>query len=282
MKGTFAAGLLVLCVVTGGCGERELATASPSENYLVGGKLILTGSSTVAPLTGEIGKRFEVEFPHARIDVQSGGSSRGIADVRQGLADLGMVSRDLKAGEKDLVSFVIARDGIGIIVHESNPVERLSNEQITSIYTKKIKNWGEVGGENAPIIVVNKAEGRSTLEIFLEYFSLRNSEIGADIVIGENVQGLKTVAINSNAIGYVSIGAAEFDIAKGAPIKLLPLNGIAATADAVATGEYPLSRALNLVSRSQPEGLSEAFIAFARSAQMKPVITELGFVPVAP
>src|SRR5436305_907714 len=75
-------------------------------------RLVLTGSSTVAPLAAEIGKRFEEQHPGVRIDVQTGGSSRGVADARQGLADIGMVSRALNEQEKDLHAFSIARDGV--------------------------------------------------------------------------------------------------------------------------------------------------------------------------
>ena len=80
-------------------------------------KLVLSGSSTIAPLILEISKAFEAEQPNIRIDVQTGGSSRGVADARRGLADIGMASRALKKNEIDLISHKIAVDGIGIIVH---------------------------------------------------------------------------------------------------------------------------------------------------------------------
>ncbi|MBN8910485.1 MAG: substrate-binding domain-containing protein, partial [Rhizobiales bacterium] len=85
-------------------------------------KIVLTGSSTIAPLMSEIGKRFEERNPDVRVDVQTGGSSRGITDARSGLADIGMVSRALKSGESDLKNFTVARDGVGIILNGANPV----------------------------------------------------------------------------------------------------------------------------------------------------------------
>ena len=149
------------------------------------GKLVVTGASTLAPLIAEIGKRFENLHPKVRIDVQSGGSSRGVADARQGLADIGMVSRAMKDEEKDLHAFPIARDGVGIILHKGNPVQVLADEHVVAIYTGKITNWKEVGGKDAPITVVNKAEGRSTLEVFLHYFKLKNTDVKAQVVIGD-------------------------------------------------------------------------------------------------
>ncbi|NET06474.1 MAG: phosphate ABC transporter substrate-binding protein [Symploca sp. SIO2B6] len=244
------------------------------------GKLVLTGSSTVAPLVSEIGKRFESEHPDMRVDVHSGGSSRGIADARQGVADIGMVSRTLKEEEKDLQAFTIARDGISIILHKDNPAQFLSNEQVVDIYTGKIDNWQKVGGKDASIIVVNKAQGHSTLELFLKYFKLKNSEIKAQVVIGDNQQGVKTVAGNQNAIGYVSIGAAEYSANNAVPIKLMPVNGVAATTENVENGTFPISRPLNLVTKTQPEGLDQEFIDFARSPQVQDIIKEQHFVPL--
>lgn len=244
-------------------------------------QLVLTGSSTVAPLASEIGKRFETLHPGVRIDVQTGGSSRGLADARRQLADVGMVSRDLKPEEEDLLAFTIARDGICVIVHRDNLVASLTNEQIVAIYTGRIDNWKDVGAADAEITVVNKAEGRSTLELFLSHFKLANAEIQADVVIGDNEQGIKTVAGNPNAIGYVSIGTAEYDATHGVAIKLLPLGDAAASIENVRNGTFPLSRPLNLVTRSEPEGLAKEFIEFARSPAVHDVVKEQYFVPLA-
>jgi phosphate transport system substrate-binding protein len=245
------------------------------------GKLVLTGSSTVAPLLAEIGKRFEQAHPGVRVDVQSGGSSRGIADARQGVADIGMASRALKEDENDLHAFAVAQDGICIILHQNNPIAALSDEQVVAIYTGKINNWKDAGGSDAPITVVNKAEGRSTLELFLHYFKLKNTDIQADVIIGDNQQGIKTVAGNPNAIGYVSIGSAEYDATHGVPIKLLPVGGVAASIENVKNGAFPLSRPLNLVTKTAPEGLAKQFIEFAQSESVHDIIREQYFVPIA-
>lgn len=243
--------------------------------------LTLTGSSTIAPLIQEIGRRYESRFKDVRVDVQSGGSSRGVADARRGVSDIGMVSRRLKPSESDLYAFAIGYDGVSVIVHRNNPITRLSNEQIIDIYTKRITNWKALGGRDASIVVVNKAEGRSTLEVFLKYFKLRNAQIKADSVIGDNEQGIKLVAGNPNAIGYVSIGTATFDIAHGIPIKLLPIAGVAATVDNLRNGRFPIRRQLTLVTRKPPTGGLKRFIAFARSTQVRDLVRKLGFVPVS-
>ncbi len=244
-------------------------------------KLVLTGSSTIAPLAVELGRRFESMHPSVRVDVQTGGSSRGINDTRKGIVDIGMVSRAMKPDEQDLQAFTIALDGVGIILHASNPVTTLSRQQITDIYTGKITNWQQVGGKDARITVVNKAEGRSTLELFVSHFQLKNSAIKPHIIIGDNQQGIKTVTGNLHAIGYVSIGAAEYDAHRGVPIKLLPLEGVAASVANVCNGTYPLSRPLNLVTRKMPKKLVKQFIDFARTEQAHDLVEAQYFVPVS-
>ncbi len=241
-------------------------------------RLVLTGSSTVAPLVLEIGKRFEEKNPGIRVDVQSGGSSRGVADARSGKADIGMASRALVASEKDLFAHTIALDGIALIVHSSNPVKTLTTEQVKSVYTGKVTNWKQLGGNDKAITVVNKAEGRSTLDLFLSHFKLQNSEIKASVVIGDNQQGIKTVAGNPNAIGYVSIGTAEYEESNSTPIRLLPMEGIAAKVEQVQSGSFPLSRPLNLITRTPPQGLAKRFIDFAQSAAVHDIIKDQYFV----
>ncbi len=243
-------------------------------------KLVLTGASTIAPLASDIAKRFEEQHPGVRIDVQMGGSSRGVSDTRQGLNDIGLVSRPLNEDEKDLHAFPIANDGVTVILHRSNPVASLSDTQIVDIYRGKITRWNDVGGNDAAITVVNKAEGRSTLELFCHHFKLKNSEIKAHVVIGDNEQGIKTVAGNPNAIGYVSIGTAEYDAAHGTPINLLPIGGVAASSENVANGKFPLSRPLNLITKSPPEGLVKEFIDFAMSDKVNDLIKGQSFVPL--
>lgn len=254
------------------------ATSSPA--VLAKEKLVVTGSSTVAPLVSEIARAYEARHPGARIDVQTGGSSRGIADARAGLADIGMVSRALKPDEADLLAATIARDGIAVILHANNPVQRLSDTQIAQIYTGAIRNWKDVGGRTAPITVIHKAEGRSTLELFLAYFKLAAERIKPSVVIGDNQQGIKTLAGNPDGIAYVSIGSAEVEAEAGTPIKLLPLAGIAPTTASVKDGRFPLSRPLNLVTRGTPTGLGKAFIDFARSKAVHHLVLEQAFVPV--
>ncbi len=260
--------ILLLAAGLSGCGQQTTVQ-----------KLTLSGSSTVAPLVAELARAYEQAHPGIEVDVQSGGSSRGVSDTRHGLANIGMVSRVLKENEHDLSPYTIAHDGITLIVHQDNPIAELSAEQVVSIYTGKINNWATLGGVDQPMVVVNKAEGHSTLELFLKHFKLANHDIKADLVIGNNQQGLKTVANNPWAIGYVSIGSAEYEAANGQPIKLLPLEGVPASTASVKAGNFPLSRPLNLVTAEPASGATLAFIKYAQSTAAHAIIEQHFFIP---
>jgi len=243
--------------------------------------LVLTGSSTLGPLMSDIAADFEAANPGVRIDVQTGGSSRGIADVRRGTAGLGMISRELRPEESDLQTRVVARDGISLILHADNPLDALSDQQVRQLFRGEISNWQTLTDYTVPVTIVHKGQGRATLEVFLTHFNLKNSDIRPDMIVGENQQGIRSVAGNPGAIGYVSIGAALHEQELGTPIRSIAIEGMAPDTDTVARGTYPLTRNLNLVSLGDPEGLAAEFLRFTRSEQTHERIREHFFVPPA-
>lgn len=256
-----------------GCGKKADVAVS---------KITIVGSSTIAPLMSEVAKAFEKANPGVRIDVQAGGSSRGVLDVRQGTAQVGMVSRELKADEQaDLRRVLLAKDGLAMIVHKSNPVKALTKQQVIDIYSGKLTNWRDAGGPDLPITVVSKAEGRSTLEIFSHYFGLSYKDIKAHVVIGDNQQGIQTVSGAPAGIGYVSIGTAEYEAGHGAAIRLVPLDNHVPSTAAVAEGNYPLSRELNLVFKAEQEAELAGLLKFAQSPAAAELTAKQFFVPVA-
>ncbi len=243
-------------------------------------KLNISGSSTIAPLASELAKAFELKYPNYRIDVQSGGSSKGLADVRNKLSDLGMVSRDLTEKEAEFHGTPIAYDGIAIIAHKDNPIFELNSQQVVSVYTGKYTNWKELGGADQPITVVNKAEGRSTLELFLQFFNLKNSDIKAKIIVGENEQAIKLIGGNKWSIGYVSIGSAEYASKISKTIKTLRLNGVDATLANVTNRTYPIRRTLNFVNDSKNTEKVKRFLAFFKEPEAVRIIEDQFFVPL--
>lgn len=241
-------------------------------------KFMVTGSSTIAPIVEEVSRAYEKEYPGVLIDVQTGGSTRGVVDVRNLVSDIGMVSRALKSDEADIIGHKIGLDGIGIIVHRSNQLKEISSKQLLEVYTGKITNWKELGGDDAKIVIVNKAEGRSTLELFCHFLKIKNSDIKSHIVIGDNEQGVKTVLAQKYSIGYVSIGTAEVSVQDGLALKLLKLDGVEASTITVKNGSYPLSRELNLVTVKSPNNAVLKIIEYVKNK--KDIISGLGFVPL--
>lgn len=241
--------------------------------------ITVTGSSTIAPIILEMARAYEQKTPGVRVDVQTGGTSRGIADARNGRSEIGMASRAAKSDEADLKWTLVANDGLAIIVHKDNAVAALSADQVKAMYRGEITDWSVVGGKAGPVTLVHKAEGRSTLELFLHFFGLKNPEVKPHSIVGDNLQGVQTVAANPTAIGYVSIGTAETSVADGIPIRLLPYGGVAASVANVANGTYPLLRPLNLVTKEPVPEHVAAFVAFATSKDANRYVTEQAFVP---
>ena len=244
-------------------------------------QLTLAGSSTIQPVAEVLGQQFEQLYPGVRINVQGGGSAVGITAPQSGLADVGTVSRALHPEEaQKLVPTTFALDGIALIVHASNPVSGLSRQQVIDIYTGTISNWQTLGWNDARIVVLNKEEGRATLELFAQYFGLTGKFVRDAIIIGPNGQAIATVAGNPQALAYVSIGSAEVAAEQGTPIKLLALDGVAATSANVKKGTYGLLRPLNFVTVGPPQGLAKAFLDFTLTPTGQQIVTEQEFVPV--
>lgn len=250
-------------------------------------RLEITGSSTLAPLFNALGERYE-EHTGTRVDVQSGGTGRGINDVATGMAPLAMASRRLTAEERDagLREAVIGRDAVVPIVHADNPVGTLTDQQVMDTFRGNSSHWPEStneeqrgSGKGPPVTVVNKSEGRATLAAFLEHFALENSEISADIVAGENEQVIRSVAGNPGAIGYVSLAPALAAERRG-DISRVALEGQEASVQAVREDRYPLVRDLVLVTPEKPDALTRDFMDFIREPEQQELISDHSFIPV--
>ena len=239
--------------------------------------LVLTGSGGMTPLLREIGQRFESSHADVHVDVQAVGSTRGVTDARQGLADIGMVARLLKPNESSLHATPIARDGVCFLVHRTNPVAKLTDEQIVRMYTRGVTNWKVLGGADLPITLVHMKENNALLELFLDHFKLRSTQIRADALVSDSEQGIQAVTERPGAIGYVSCSRAQ-SIGENVPVRVLPSEGIEPTPANVRDGTYPLSRPLNLVTREEPRGLTKEFIDFARSNAVVDLIEKYHFV----
>lgn len=276
---TFAA-LLVFALPAGGCGPSQPTESSSRASVSLGGRLTIAGSSTVAPLVGEIAKRFEMLHPDVRIDVQTGGSSRGIADVALDRVDIGMTSRELRTSEMTGVrSHVLAIDGVAMLVHADNTLTGLTDDQVRDLLRGVASHWSQIGGSDRPVTLVNRANGRGETDVVLGHLGLDPAQVKPDLVAGENQHAIKTVASDPAAVTFISLGAAELEAQRGVPIKLLAWNGVPATIDHVAAERFPVRRRLILVTADAPRPLVAAFVDFARSDQIMDLVARFGFAP---
>jgi phosphate transport system substrate-binding protein len=236
--------------------------------------VVFAGSSTIGPIFQGL-EPFYAKHG-IKIQVQGGGSSVGVKSARERLALFGMASRELSAQEKaELAHVTIARDGVAIIVHSSNPLSDVNSELIREIYGGKRSQWD--GGQ--PITVINKEAGRATLEVFEEHFGLKGSIRKDAVIIGPNGQAVASVARDPNAIAYVSIADAKAAHDNGTAIKLLALDGMAPTAENVSSGAYKLSRPLNVVYLPENKEKAESLLKLLATPEARAEMMRLSFVP---
>lgn len=267
----------LLCMMLAAAPLPALAQATAAAPLT--GKLLITGSSTMAPLVAEMGKRFRARHPGVVITVEAGGSGRGVADALEGRSDIGMASRELSPKEKALFAIPIARDGLAFVVHRDNPVGGLSRAQLLAVFTGRTTDWKALGGRAAPIEAVSRKPGHSSLDIISSYFDIAPEAIKAAHVMGDNAEVLRVVAANRNAIGFLSTAAVDDAVQKGMLLKPLLLDGLTPGVGSVRDGTWPLARPLNLLTRRVPAGAAKAFIEFALSPAVREMIVEHDFVP---
>lgn len=241
--------------------------------------LVITGSTTVYPLMQEIVQRFTRLNSGLSIDLSSGGSGKGIADLRTGVSDIAMVSRQLADNERDLFAYPLCRDGAAIVVHSSNPLKGLSSRQLSQILTGKITDWKQLGAPPGAIKLAWREEGQAIPELIQQQLKLKPEQIRSHIRILENADAVGFVAKDRNAITLAALGFAERSARAGAAIKLVDYGGIPASTRAVRDHTYLLSRPLALVTRGTPEGLEKRLIDYAASSAVTDLHEKHGFVP---
>jgi len=240
----------------------------------------VAGSTTVQPLAEKLAEAFSAKHPKVQITVQGGGSSVGVKSAGQGTVDVGAASREVKDSEKrkfpDLKVYTIARDGIAIVVHPDVSLDGLTKEQVKSIFAGEITNWKDFGGSDRPIVVVSREEGSGTRAAFEEMVMGKEGPPIVDTAILQPSNGAvrTTVSTTPDSIGFLSFGYLD------ASIKALAIDGVEATAEKAASGEYPVVRPLNLLTKGEPTGIVKAWLDFIMSDAGQRIVTEEGYIAV--
>ena len=256
-----------------------------SEMAFAGRKtLVLTGSTTVLPIAQLCAEKFMDQHPDVNISVRGGGSGVGIAALIDGTCDIAMASRPMKTKELksargkgiNPLATVIAKDGIAIIVHPSNPLSEITLAQLKDIYTGKISNWKDVGGKPGKIVVISRDVASGTFEVFKKIV-LKGAKTRADaLMLASNKAVATTVEKTPGAIGYVGLGYIS------SKVKALAVDGVEPTKETVVSGKYKLARPLYLYTDGKPTGLAKEFIDFVLSPEGQEIVDKIGFVPVKP
>lgn len=252
------------------------------------------GSDTMVNLALAWAERYQNKNADVRISVTGGGSGTGIAALINGTMDIANASRQIKQEEIDdaqsnginPVEFVVARDAIAVVLNPGNPVNQLTLKQVSDIYSGKIVNWSEVGGDDRPIVRLSRETNSGTHVYFLEtVLRLGNSEdetlFSMDTLLLPSSEGIIVeVRQNPNAIGYDGLGYVPDDLKV---IAIAEEEGGAYVLPSIPTVNdktYPIARDLYMYTDGEPTGVIKEYLEWILSEEAQEIVAELGFVPV--
>lgn len=251
------------------------ATTASTTAAGLSGKIIASGSTSMEELMLALGEAFTVVNPDVSVEIQGGGSSTGVKNALDGVTEIGNASRALKDEEKNqgLNEYIVAYDGIAVVVNAANKVTGLTAQQIADIYTGKITNWKDVGGDDAPIVVVVRDAGSGTRDGFEDILGIKDQTIETQTA---NETGIvkSTVAGNVNAIGYMSLGKVD------ETIHALQVDGVTPTETTVKDMSYKLQRPFLCLTKGDESELVKAFIEFILGSDGQAMVAQKGFVKV--
>jgi phosphate transport system substrate-binding protein len=292
-RSTLFAGILTLALVLAGfglagCGKSSTDTSSngssASSTSDLTGSLNVEGSDTMVNLANSWAEQFMTENPNVNISVKGGGSGNGIAALINGTADFANASRQMKPEEiaqaktnsVNPVETAVARDGIAVIVNPANGVKGLTSDQLGKIYRGEITNWKDVGGADKAIVLLSRDSSSGTYEYFKEKIVGKDKNYAKSAKLLPSTQAIvDETKGNDAAIGYVGVGYETPDV------KVLEIDGVAASVATVLDNTYPISRFLYMYSNGDPTGVGKAYVDWILGAAGQKVVQDEGFVPLA-
>ncbi len=290
MKRVLVCFLIVSFLLTScGTDSNDSAAASDSSAQYIENK----GSDTIVNLALAWAERYQAAHTDVRISVTGGGSGTGIAALINNTVDLANASRQIKDEEiaeaqskgVDPVEHIIARDAIAVIVNAANPVNELTLQQISDIYSGKITNWTEVGGEDRPIVKLSRETNSGTHVYFLETVLRLSSKedktlFSTDTLLLPSSEGIiSEVRDNPNAIGYDGLGYVPDDLKMIAVAKGAGGPYVLPSIETVNDKSYAIARDLYMYTNGQPVGVVKEYLDWILSDEAQQIVAELGFVP---
>ena len=272
LAGALSLALLAGC---GSSGNNAASSASSASGGELTGSVATDGSTSMKSVIGALGEAFQNANSGVTFTYNPTGSGSGIQAVSEGRCDIGLASRGLKDDEKSsgLTETVLAYDGIAMVVSPENPVSDLTLQQIADIYTGKITNWKDVGGNDAEIVLIGREAGSGTRDGFESITGTEEAcQYRQELTSTGDV--IATVSQNPNAIGYASLSAVKDTV------KALSVGGVAPSEDTVKDGSYVIQRPFVLVTKDGVtlNPAAQAFFDYATSAEAAPIIAQAGAV----
>ena len=248
----------------------------------------IKGSDTILPLSQKEAEVFMKNNKGISISVVGGGSGVGIAALIDGTTDIAMASRKMKMDEKlkmqdagkAFKEVVIAMDALSVIVNNDNKVNQLTREQLEGIFTGKIKNWKEVGGDDMPIVTYSRESSSGTYEFFKEHVMSNKNYSSSALLMPATGAIVQSVSQTKGAIGY--IGLAYMDD-KVKALKVSYDKGktyVAPSMETAMNKTYPIVRPLQYYYLTRIEKTVKPFIDFILSAEGQKLVKEVGYVPL--
>lgn len=250
--------------------------------------LSIKGSDTMVIMNARLAEAFMKANPATQIQVTGGGSGVGIAALINGTTDIAASSRPIKTSEVDKLkarfattghSFAIARDGLSVYLNVANPVKELTLAQLRDIYTGKVTNWKQLGGNDATIILYSRENSSGTYQYFKDNVLMGKDYAPRTQTLQGTAAVVNAVAKDANGIGY---GGAAY--AKGIRFAAVKKDdkspAVSPSLETVRTGQYPISRYLYLYTRVKPSKDMKAFIDWATGPAGQEIVSKVGYFPI--
>ena len=253
------------------------------------GSITVKGSDTLVILAQKWAETYMAKHPDVKIQVTGGGSGIGFAALQNRQTDIADASRPIKPAEiagcikafgKKPREYKVALDGLSVYVNESNPLNELTIDQLEKIFTGKVKNWKELGGNDGPITVVSRENSSGTYEFFKEHILKGQDFVASAQTMPGTAAVLQSVASEPKAIGYG--GAAYGKGAKALKIKKSDDSpAVEPTEENVLSGKYPITRFLfNYLDPEKDKGEIAAYLNWIRSDEGQKIVKDVGYFPL--